>query len=213
MHFGENQLSPSLLGLSPLTTSHPPCFHHGGFGPPRGLTPASACPWIDHSASGLPHPTNSPYSDSLSLRLRFRKPCQTRATRWPVMQKVRGHRTSRLPQLVGTRFQVLFHSPPGVLFTFPSRYWFTIGRQKVLSLAGWSPRVPTGFPVPGRTQVVTRECSVFRLRGSHPVLPAVPSCSATHCFCNSPVALRDDPVTPTTPRMLSPQAWHIHGLG
>ncbi len=29
--------------------------------------------------------------------------------------------------VVGTRFQVLFHSPPGVLFTFPSRYWFTIG--------------------------------------------------------------------------------------
>lgn len=32
-----------------------------------------------------------------------------------------------LELLVGTRFQVLFHSPPGVLFTFPSRYWFTIG--------------------------------------------------------------------------------------
>src|SRR5699024_11473258 len=29
--------------------------------------------------------------------------------------------------LVSTRFQVLFHSPSGVLFTFPSRYWFTIG--------------------------------------------------------------------------------------
>ena len=27
-----------------------------------------------------------------------------------------------LSVLVGTRFQVLFHSPPGVLFTFPSRY-------------------------------------------------------------------------------------------
>ena len=27
-----------------------------------------------------------------------------------------------LPQLVGTGFQVLFHSPPGVLFTFPSQY-------------------------------------------------------------------------------------------
>src|SRR3978361_505148 len=24
MHFGENQLSPSLIGLSPLPTSHPP---------------------------------------------------------------------------------------------------------------------------------------------------------------------------------------------
>ena len=33
-----------------------------------------------------------------------------------------------LPLLVSIRFQVLFHSPPGVLFTFPSRYWFTIGR-------------------------------------------------------------------------------------
>src|SRR5262245_47515473 len=26
MHFGENQLSPSLLGLSPLSTGHPPSF-------------------------------------------------------------------------------------------------------------------------------------------------------------------------------------------
>ena len=32
-----------------------------------------------------------------------------------------------LSVLVGTRFQVLFHSPPGVLFTFPSRYCFSIG--------------------------------------------------------------------------------------
>ena len=32
-----------------------------------------------------------------------------------------------LELLVGTWFQFLFHSPPGVLFTFPSRYLFTIG--------------------------------------------------------------------------------------
>ena len=50
-----------------------------------------------------------------------------------------------LRPLVGSRFQVLFHSPPGVLFTFPSRYWFTIGRQGVLSLRGWSPQIRTGF--------------------------------------------------------------------
>ena len=28
-----------------------------------------------------------------------------------------------VPQLVNTGFQVLFHSPPGVLFTFPSQYY------------------------------------------------------------------------------------------
>src|SRR5438128_1413752 len=57
-----------------------------------------------------------------------------------------------LRQLVGSRFQVLFHSPPGVLFTFPSRYWFTIGRQGVLSLRGWAPRIHTGFHVPRATR-------------------------------------------------------------
>src|SRR4051795_8557195 len=69
MHFGENQLSRSLIGLSPLPTAHPPGFNPGGFGPPRRLTGASTWPWVDHSASGLEHATTTPYSDSLSLRL------------------------------------------------------------------------------------------------------------------------------------------------
>src|SRR5690349_12712513 len=69
------------------------------------------------------------------------------------MQKARGHRTSLLPPLVGTRFQDLFHSPSGVLFTFPSRYWCTIGHGRVCSLGGWSPQIPTGFLVSRRTQV------------------------------------------------------------
>ena len=67
------------------------------------------------------------------------------------MQKARSHpstgpkTSTRLPPLVGTRFQVLFHSPPGVLFTFPSRYSFTIGHGRVFSLGGWSPRIQSGL--------------------------------------------------------------------
>ena len=49
--------------------------------------------------------------------------------------------------LVNIGFQVLFHSPPGVLFTFPSRYCFTIGHQVVFSLWGWSPIFHTRFLV------------------------------------------------------------------
>ena len=49
--------------------------------------------------------------------------------------------------LVSTRFQVLFHSPPGVLFTFPSRYCSSIGHQVVFRLGWWSTRLPTGFHV------------------------------------------------------------------
>src|SRR4029453_5881123 len=86
------------------------------------------------------------------------------------MQKARRHRTSLLRPLVSTRFQVLFHSPSGVLFTFPSRYLFTIGRQGVLSLTGWSPQIPTGFPVPGRTQVPAKEGHALSRTG---LLPSV----------------------------------------
>ena len=45
------------------------------------------------------------------------------ATRRTVLQKVRGSPLKGVPQLVNTGFQVLFHSPPGVLFTFPSQYY------------------------------------------------------------------------------------------
>ena len=53
--------------------------------------------------------------------------------------------------LVNIRFQVLFHSAPAVLFTFPSRYFFSIGHQVVFRLGGWSPRFLCGFHVPADT--------------------------------------------------------------
>src|SRR5688572_18269532 len=68
------------------------------------------------------------------------------------MQKARGHSTKLLPPLVGTRFQVLFHSPSGVLFTFPSRYLSAIGHLGVLSLGGWSPQIQSAFHGSGPTQ-------------------------------------------------------------
>ena len=67
-------------------------------------------------------------------------------TRWPILQKVR-HHTLVLCLLVGTRFQVLFHSPFGVLFTFPSRYLFAIGHMLVFSLRGWAPYLHSKFLV------------------------------------------------------------------
>jgi len=39
-----------------------------------------------------------------------------------------------LPLLVSIWFQILFHPPSGVLFTFPSRYLFTIGQYEYLAL-------------------------------------------------------------------------------
>ena len=68
-------------------------------------------------------------------------------TRRTILQKVPYHPHMGLYVLVSIRFQVLFHSPPGVLFTFPSQYCSTIGHQVVFRLRGWSPFVPIGFLV------------------------------------------------------------------
>ena len=67
--------------------------------------------------------------------------------------------------LVNIRFQVLFHSPPGVLFTFPSQYFSTIGHQVVFRLGGWSPRFLTGFLVSADTPdtAASRRVSPTRL--------------------------------------------------
>jgi hypothetical protein len=74
-----------------------------------------------------------------------------RPTRRSIMQKVRRHPLpSRrgaigLRPLVGTRFQVLFTPLDGVLFTFQSPYWYTIGRWRVLSLGRWTSLLHTEF--------------------------------------------------------------------
>ena len=132
----------------------PHVFNRDEFGPPWRVTATSPWPRIAHLASGLPHATQSPCSDSLSLRLRLIGLTLLRTvTRRLIKQKARRHPVAAqgddigLRLLVGIRFQVLFHSPLGVLFTFPSRYWFTIGHQRVFSLGRWSPRLPTGFHV------------------------------------------------------------------
>src|SRR5215510_289754 len=80
-------------------------------------------------------------------------------TRRLILQKARRHPTryqAKLRRIVSRRFQVLFHSPPGVLFTFPSRYSSAIGHQGVFSLTRWS------WQIHGRLQesAATREtCS------------------------------------------------------
>ena len=62
------------------------------------------------------------------------------------MQKARRHPdNSRLRPLVSAWFQVLFTPLPGVLFTFPSQYWFTIGLLVVFSLTGWCRQIQAGF--------------------------------------------------------------------
>ena len=127
------------------------------------------------------------------------------ATRWLILQKARRHGSCPLRLLVGARFQVLFHSPPGVLFTFPSRYWFAIGHRRVFSIGGWSPRIRAGFHVSGPTRVPRSQAVSGSRTGLSP-----PSAGLPMPFRSRPaLQLRRGaraPRTrgPTTPRAASP---------
>ena len=78
-----------------------------------------------------------------------------------------------VPQLVDTGFQVLFHSPPGVLFTFPSQYYALSVTKWYLALGGGPPHFPQGFPCPAVLWILL-SLLCFRLRGFHPLRPAFP---------------------------------------
>ena len=124
---GEPAISGFDWNFSPIHTSSPPfatLFNGCAFGPPLPFTAASAWTWIDHPVSGLLLLTCA------QLKLGFPSAPSLKdltspaaATRRTVLQKVRGCILTILPQLVNTGFQGLFHSPPGVLFTFPSQYY------------------------------------------------------------------------------------------
>ena len=85
-------------------------------------------------------------------------------------------RSLSLPLLVNIGFQVLFHSPPGVLFTFPSRYYALSVAIQCLGLEGG----PPGFPQDSSCLVVLwilLISPVFNLRGFYTVLPTFPGSS------------------------------------
>ena len=95
------------------------------------------------------------------------------STRRTVLQKVRGPPCEGVPQLAGTGFQVLFHSPPGVLFTFPSRYSSLSVTRQYSALGGGPPSFPRGFTCPVVLRILQPPLNL-RVRGSHPLRQAFP---------------------------------------
>src|SRR6478609_8992504 len=150
MHFGENQLSRSLIGLSPLTTGHPPGFQPWWVRSSTRSYPRFNLPmarslrfgsWACNSNAlfGLAFATATPHGltslHTANSQAHSSKGTQSQPERLP-------------PRLVGTRFQVLFHSAPAVLFTIPSRYYPLSVTREYLGLAGGPARFTRDFSGP-----------------------------------------------------------------
>jgi len=103
-------------------------FNANRFGPPLGLTPASSWPCIDRLVSGPQHETNTPCSDSLSLRLHASKRLTSphAMTRRIILQKARcrENRRSKPPKHPSTHcrqhgFRYYFTPRLGCFSPFP----------------------------------------------------------------------------------------------
>ena len=111
MHFGEYELSPSLISLSPLPSSHPKTFQrlpvrssswcYPTFNLIKGRSLGFASTTTDYVALLRLAFASAPELNSLTLPMRV--------TRRFIMQKARRHHYWLRP-LVGTWFQGLFHS-------------------------------------------------------------------------------------------------------
>ena len=180
-----------MIGLSPLDTAHPSCFQ------PTLVRTSTWC----YPGFILAMPRSSRFactpSDSFALfRLAF-------ATATPQRVNLATYRNSQAHSSKGTRSLhsgrsqnaptacrhtvsgTISRPLTGVLFTFPSRYWFTIGHQGVFRLRRWSSRIHTEFHGLRATWDTARESSRFHVRGYHPLCRRFPTSSATQTICNS----------------------------
>ena len=111
MHFGEYELFPSLIGLSPLPTGHPKTFQR------QRVRASTVCYHSFTLPMGRSHGFASTATNLVALfRLAFATDSHLKCltlletvTRRLIMQKARRHPKGLRP-LVSVWFQVLFHS-------------------------------------------------------------------------------------------------------
>ena len=81
-----------------------------------------------------------------------------------------------------------------MLFTFPSRYWFTIGLSDIFSLTGWSRQIHTGFHVSRATQDTPRIYTTYEYAAV-----TLYGCTFQHILLNC-INARRCPTTPMLPQ-------------
>ena len=159
MHFGENQLSPGSIGISPLPTAPPSRFQptpvrasnplYRAFTLAMGRSPGFGSATCDLAFRPRPIRTRFRFGSATLSRLTFRPPM---ATRRFILQKARSHPFRGSHCLWAQGFRLSFTPLPGCFSPFP-RGTFRYRWQRVFSLRRWSSLIPTGFLVSRGTWV------------------------------------------------------------
>ena len=215
MHFGENQLSRSLIGLSPLTTGHPPPFQrwwvrpstrsYPGFSLPMARSPRFGSRTRDYNAlfrlafaTATPHGLTSPHATNSQAHSSKGTPSPTNpegpaealtACRRPVSG------TISLPSR-GT-----FHHSLTVLVRYRSRG----------SIQPYQMVLADSQQIPGvrcYSGTIIRKVRSFRLPDSHRLRCRFPTASANHTLANSPTGCQTSPQPSHNPANATPDRYH-----
>ena len=127
-------------------------FNRRVFGPPRCVTNASSCSWIDHKVSGLCHATFR------AIHTRFRFGSVTLSLNLATQHNSPARSTKSTTSHACGAMSACKHMVSGS-FSLPSRGAFhrsltvlySIGHMVVFSLTRWSSHIPSGFLVSRRT--------------------------------------------------------------
>jgi hypothetical protein len=185
MHFGENQLSPLSIGISPLPTVHPSGLQS------TPVRPSTACYGRFSLTMGSSSGFGSTRRDIRAIHTRFRcgSACHSlnrprRVTRRIILQKARRQAVAKPPgpstackQLVSGSISL---PSPGYFSPFPHgtvRY----RSLRVLSLGRWASQLHAGCLVSGATQAHSRGEGARPLPGYHGLRQRVPGVFA----CNA----------------------------
>lgn len=202
MHFGENQLSRSLIGLSPLPTAHPPSFQ------PRWVRSSTRSYTCFNLAMGRsPRFGSRPCHLTRPFRLAL-------ATATPQGLTSRHGANSQAHSSIGTPsppqrkgsdglqapgFRYYFTPLPGYFSPFPHgtiRYRSSGGIQA----AKWSWQIHTGFHEPRATRERAHAASMVSPTGLSPTTAPLPRRFSYHTsFSLRPPPAEDGRTRPTTP--------------
>ena len=212
MHFGENQLSRSLIGLSPLSTAHPPSFQPRWV---RSSTRSYTCFNLAMDRS-LRFGSRSCHSNAL-FRLAF-------ATHTPhglstpriTNSQAHSSKGTPSPHKALTAYR---HTVSGTI-SLPSRGTFhhsltvlcTIGHQVVFRLTKWSWQIHTRFHESRTTRAPhPHHTPPVRLHDSHALRSAIPDCSTPSNNTRDPPAEGSN-MAPQHQTRNGRRLWHASGL-
>jgi hypothetical protein len=138
INFAKNQLFLSLIGLSPLATSHPRLLLQTSVRPSKRIYALFSLLMARSLSFG-----SNEKNRSHGILLAFALPphhCLSKLfsfTRWPIMQKVHRHFFMKLRLLVSVLVHIFSLPYNRVLFTFPSQYLYTIDLETIFRLRRW----------------------------------------------------------------------------